>query len=82
MQTRTKPKTDDAREIKSVLQLLSRLAKAGKISVRLGPIKDVKAWVNNFEELEKRKIVAVEAASVQLSQDGLQIGLGLDHYAS
>jgi len=81
MPKRMKTKTDDAKEIKSVLQLLSRLADAGKISVRLGPVADVKAWINNFEAFEKRKIVTIEAASVQLNQDGLQIDLGLDDYA-
>ena len=61
---------------------LARLIESGKISVRLGPVADVREWLNNYEAFEKSKVAVIHAASVRIDGNVLQIDLGLDDYSS
>jgi hypothetical protein len=56
-QTRTKTKAapQEVVELKNLLPLLARLIENGKISIRLGPIADVKDWLNNYQVFEKTR---------------------------
>jgi len=69
-------------ELGNPLPLLARLIESGKISIRLGPIKDVKDWLNNYEAFEKTLIVTLDATSVRLAETELQIDCGLDDFAA
>jgi hypothetical protein len=69
-------------EIKNLLPLLARLIESGKMSVRLGPIADVKDWLDNYQAFEKTPIVTIDAASIQLVGTELQFDCGLDDYAA
>jgi len=68
--------------LKNLLPVLARLIETGKISIRLGPIADVKDWLNNYQAFEKTPIVAIEAASIRLDGAELQLDCGLDDYAA
>jgi hypothetical protein len=83
-QTRMKTKTTprEVVELKNLLPVLARLIESGKISIRLGPIADVKDWLNNYEAFEKTPVVAIDAVSVRLVGTELQIDCGLDDYAA
>ena len=83
-QTRAKTKatTREVVEIKNLLPLLARLVESGKISIRLGPIADVKDWLNNYQAFEKTPNVTIDANSVRLVGTELQLDCGLDHYAA
>ncbi|HWO34813.1 MAG TPA: hypothetical protein VNO32_38970 [Candidatus Acidoferrum sp.] len=65
-------------EIKNLLPLLARLVENGKISIRLGPVADVKDWLNNYQAFEKTPIVTIDAISVRLAGTELQFDCGLD----
>ena len=69
-------------ELGNPLPLLARLIESGKISIRLGPIKDVKDWLNNYEAFEKTPIVTIDANSVRLVGTELQSDCGLNDYAA
>jgi hypothetical protein len=83
-QTRTKTKATPREiiDLKSLLPLLARLIENGKISIRLGPVADVKDWLNNYEAFEKSPVVTLAAIDVQLAGTELQIDCGLDDYAA
>jgi hypothetical protein len=62
--------------------MLARLIENGKISIRLGPIADVKDWLNNYQAFEKTPIVTIDAGGVQLVGTELQLDCGLDDFAA
>jgi hypothetical protein len=83
-QTRTKTKATPRElvEIKNLLPLLAHLIENRKISIRLGPIADLKDWLNNYQAFEKSPVVTLDAISVQLVGTESQIDCGLDDYAA
>jgi len=83
-QTRTKTKatTQEVAEPKNLLPLIARFVENGKISIRLGPIADVKDWLNNYQAFEKTPVVTIDAVSVRLVATELQFDCGLDDYAA
>jgi hypothetical protein len=83
-QTRTKTKATphELVELKNLLPLLARLVENGKISIRLGPIADVKDWLNNYQAFEKSPVVTIDAVSIRLEGAELQFDCGLDDYAA
>ena len=85
MRTKTvrKPRTKQATSLsETLLPLLAQMIESGNISVRVGRLSDVKEWLNDFEAAEKTQVVTIEAASVRINGNELQIDLGLDDYAS
>ena len=84
IQTRTKTKATPKEivELKNLLPVLARLVESGKISIRLGPVTDVKDWLNNYQAFEKTPIVTIDAGSVRLMGTELQFDCGLDDYAA
>jgi hypothetical protein len=58
------------------------LIENGKISIRLGPVRDVKDWLNNYQAFEKSPVVSIDAIGVRLEGNELQIDCGLDDYAA
>jgi len=84
IQTRTKTKATpkETVELKNLLPVLTRLVESGKISIRLGPVADVKDWLNNYQAFEKSPVVTIDAVSVRLEGNELQIDCGLDDYAA
>jgi hypothetical protein len=83
-QTRTKTKAtpQETVDLKNLLPVLARLIESGKISVRLGPVADVKDWLNNYQAFEKSPVVTIDAVSVRLVGNELRIDCGLDDYAA
>jgi hypothetical protein len=83
-QTRTKTKATphEIVDVKNLLPLIARLVEDGKISIRLGPIADVKDWLNNYQAFEKSPVVTLDAASTRLVGTELQFDCGLDDYAA
>jgi hypothetical protein len=83
-QTRTKTKAtpQEVLELRNLLPVLARLIENGKISIRLGPVEDVKDWLSNYEAFEKSPVVTLDAIGVQLTGTELQIDCGLDDYAA
>jgi hypothetical protein len=83
-QTRTKFKTtpQEVVDLKNLLPLLARLVENGKVSIRLGPVADVKDWLNNYQAFEKSPTVTIDAIGVRLLGAELQLDCGLDDYAS
>jgi hypothetical protein len=83
-QTRTKTKATPQQvvELENLLPLFARLIGNGKISVRLGPVADVKDWLNNYQAFEKTPVVTIDANSVRLVGTELQFDCGLDDYAA
>lgn len=83
-QTRTKTKATprEVVELKNLLPVLARLIESGKISVRPGPVADVKDWLNNYQAFEKTPVVAIDAVSVRFVGVELQVDCGLDDYAA
>jgi hypothetical protein len=83
-QTRTKTKAapQEVVELKNLLPVLARLVEDGKISIRLGPVADVKDWLNNYQAFEKSPVVTIDATVVRLVGTELQIDCGLDDYAA
>ena len=84
IQTRTKTKAtpQEVVELKNLLPVLARLIENGKISIRLGPVADVKDWLNNYQAFEKSPVVTIDATVVRLTGAELQLDCGLDDYAS
>ena len=86
MQTKTRTKTkatpQEIVDLKNLLPLLARLVENGKISIRLGPVRDVKDWLNNYQAFEKSPVVTIDAQSVRLEGGEIQIDCGLDDYAA
>jgi len=80
--TKTKPTPQEVVELKNLLPLLARLVENGKISIRLGPVADVKDWLNNYQAFEKTSVVTIDANSVRLVGTELQFDCGLDGYAA
>ena len=83
-QTRTKSKAtpQEVVDLKNLLPVLARLVESGKISIRLGPVTDVKDWLNNYQAFEKTPMVTIDAGSVRLMGTELQFDCGLDDYAA
>jgi hypothetical protein len=69
-------------DLKNLLPVLARLIENGKISVRLGPVADVRDWLNNYQAFEKSAVVTIDAQSVRLEGAELQFDCGLDDYAA
>ena len=65
-----------------MLPVLTRLVENGKISIRLGPVADVKDWLNNYQAFEKSPVVTVDAQSVRMDGIELQIDCALDDYSA
>jgi hypothetical protein len=84
IQTRTKTKAtpQEVVELKNLLPVLAPLVENGKISIRLGPVADVKDWLNNYQAFEKSPIVTIDAQSVRLVGTELQFDCVLDDYAA
>lgn len=81
----TSKRIADQKEVTDIQDLVSTLAhlvERGRVSIRLGPISDVREWLNNYEAFEKTKIAVADAASVRVTKNGLEIDLGLDGYSS
>ena len=83
-QTRMKTKAtpQEVVELKNLLPVLARFVENGKVSIRLGPVADVKDWLNNYQAFEKTPIVTIDAGSVWLVGTELQFDCGLDDYAA
>jgi hypothetical protein len=83
-QTRTKTKATprEVVELKNLLPVLARLIESGGISIRLGPVADVKDWLNNYRAFEKTPVVTIDAVSIRLEGAELQFDCGLDDYAA
>ena len=83
-QTRTKTKATPKEivELKNLLPVLARLVESGKISIRLGPVTDVKDWLNNYQAFEKTPIVTIDAVSIRLVGSELQLDCECDDYAA
>jgi hypothetical protein len=82
MPTQTKTSPQEIVDLRNLLPVLARLVENGKISIRLGPVADVKDWLNNYQVFEKSPIVTIDAISVRLVGTELQIDCGLDDYAA
>jgi predicted acyltransferase (DUF342 family) len=86
MQTKTRTKTkatpQEVVELRNLLPVLVRLVENGNISIRLGPVADVKDWLNNYQAFEKTPVVTLDAISVRLEGTELQFDCGLDDYAA
>lgn len=83
-QTRSKTKAtpQEVVELENLLPVLTRLVENGKISIRLGPVADVKDWLNNYQAFEKSPVVTVDAQSVRMDGIELQIDCALDDYSA
>jgi hypothetical protein len=81
-QTKTKATPQEVVDLKNLLPVLARLVDNGKISIRLGPVADVKDWLNNYQAFEKSPVVTIDALGVRLAGTELQLDCGLDNYAS
>jgi hypothetical protein len=83
-QTRTKTKAtpQEIVDLKTLLPVLAGLVESGKLSIRLGPIRDVKDWLNNYQAFEKSLVVTIDARSVRLEGAELQLDCGLDDCAA
>jgi hypothetical protein len=79
-QTRSKTKAtpQEVVELRNLLPVLARLVENGKISIRVGPVRDVKDWLNNYQAFEKSPVVTIDAASIRLVGTELQFDCGLD----
>ena len=80
--TKTKPTPQEIVDLKDLLPVLTRLVEDGKISIRLGPVRDVKDWLNNYQAFEKSPVVAIDAQSVRLERTELQLDCALDDYST
>jgi len=69
-------------DLKNLVPVLARLIENRKISIRLGPVADVKDWLNNYQAFEKTLVVTIDAGSVRLVGTELQFDCGLDDYAA
>lgn len=69
-------------DLKNLLPVLTRLIESGKISIRLGPVRDVKDWLNNYQAFEKSPVVTIDAISARLVGTELQLDCALDDYAA
>ena len=79
---KTKATPQEVVELKNLLPVLARFVENGKVSIRLGPVADVKDWLNNYQAFEKTPIVTIDAGSVWLVGTELQFDCGLDDYAA
>jgi predicted acyltransferase (DUF342 family) len=79
---KTKATPQEVVELKNLLPVLARFVENGKVSIRLGPVADVKDWLNNYQAFEKTPIVTIDAGSVRLVGTELQFDCGLDDYAA
>jgi hypothetical protein len=79
---KTKATPQEVVELKNLLPVLARFVENGKVSIRLGPVADVKDWLNNYQAFEKTPIVTMDAGSVRLVGTELQFDCGLDDYAA
>jgi hypothetical protein len=83
-QTRTKTKATphEIVDLKNLLPVITRIIENGKISIRLGPVRDVRDWLNNYQAFEKSPVVTIDAIGVRLAGTELQLDCGLDDYAA
>ncbi len=81
-QTETKASPQEVVDLENLLPVLTRLIENGKISIRLGPVADVKDWLNNYQAFEKSPIVSIDVASIRLVGTELELDCGLDDYAA
>ena len=83
-QTKTKAKltAQEMVDLKNLLPVLARLVENGKVSVRLGPVRDVKDWLNNYQAFEKSQVVTIDAALVPIVGTELELDCSLDDYAA
>jgi hypothetical protein len=83
-QTRTKTKAtpQEIVDLKNLLPMLARLIENGKISIRLGPVADVKDWLNNYQAFEKSPVVTIDAAAVRIVGAELEFDCGRDDHAA
>jgi hypothetical protein len=80
--TKTKPTPQEVVDLRKLLPVRARLIENGKISIRLGPVADVKDWLNNYQAFEKTPVVTIDAVSVRLEGTELQLDCALDDYAA
>jgi len=80
--TKTKPTPQEIVDLKNLLPVLTRLVESGKISIRLGPVRDVKDWLNNYQAFEKSPVVTIDATAVRIAGGELELDCGLDDYAA
>jgi hypothetical protein len=80
--TKAKATPQEIVDLKNLLPVLARLVQNRKISIRLGPVRDVKDWLNNYQAFEKSPVVTIDAQSVRLVGTELQLDCGLDDYAA
>jgi hypothetical protein len=80
--TKTNATPQENVDLMNLLPILARLVENGKISIRLGPVADVKDWLNNYQAFEKSPVVTIDATSVRLVGTELQLDCGLDDYAT
>ena len=78
---KTKPTPQEAADVKNMLPVLAQLIESQRITIRLGPVRDVKDWLNNYQAFEKSDIASIEAAAISVNGNEIQIDLGLDDYA-
>jgi hypothetical protein len=74
-QTRTKTKAtpQEVVELKNLLPVLARLIENGKISIRLGPVADVKDWLNNYQAFEKTPGFNYRCAERSVERGGIAL---------
>jgi hypothetical protein len=82
IKTKTKLTPHETVDAKNHLSALARLIETGKISIRLGPVADVKDWLNNYQAFEKSPVVTIDAVSVRIVGNELQLDCELDDYAA
>jgi hypothetical protein len=79
---KSKPTQQEIVDLTNLLPVLARLVETGKISIRLGPVADVKDWLNNYQAFEKSPVVTIDAAAVRIVGAELEFDCGLDDYAA
>jgi hypothetical protein len=82
MRTKTMATPQEIVDLKNLLPVLARLVENGKISIRLGPVRDVKDWLNNYQAFEKSPVVTIDAQRVRLEGNELQLDCALDDYST
>jgi hypothetical protein len=74
-----KPTTKQATSLsETLLPLLAQMIESGNISVRVGRLSDLKEWLNDSEAFEITQVIIIEAASIRVHGNELQI----DHHSS
>jgi hypothetical protein len=79
---KSKPTPQEVIEVRNMLPVLAQLIESQRITIGLGPVRDVKDWLNNYQAFEKSDIASIEAAAISVNGSEIQFDLGLDDYAS